>query len=148
MRKTIVLSGGFDPLHIGHIKMFQDADQRGYNITLILNTDGWLIRKKGFYFQTFEDRKVILESCRYIDLVVESIDHGDTVIDTLSTITVDVFGNGGDRKQHNTPEDYYCETAGIDLIYGLGGEDKPNSSSLLVKRDPNFNSGNIQLQKG
>lgn len=130
---TIAVSGGFDPLHIGHLQMFKAAASHG-KLKVILNSDAWLVRKKGFCFLPFEQRKAIIEELSCVDEVWSVDDSDGTVCDALERNRPDIFANGGDRKAFNTPEENLCVMAGIKTIYGIGGGDKPNSSSDIAKR--------------
>lgn len=137
--KIAIVSGGFDPLHVGHIELFNKARDVGVLI-VILNNDDFLTRKKGKPFMPFEERKAILESLQMIDLVVPSVDEDDTVCVTLEKLAslrdgVDAelyFCNGGDRTSgENTPEHELCEKLEIRTVYDLG--EKIQSSSWLTK---------------
>lgn len=129
----IAISGGFDPITIGHIRMIQDASAFG-KVIVILNSDDWLKRKKGYAFMTFAERKETLEAIRGVHCVLPAQDADDTVCATIHMLkdTIGYFGNGGDRWQSNTPEAALCEKNGIQLLYGLGGL-KVQSSSDLVR---------------
>ena len=131
-KKTIALSGGFDPIHVGHVRMIRDAANHG-EVIVFLNTDEWLIRKKGYVFMPFRERKEILNSIKHIAEVYTAKDDDDSVCDSLFDHSPDYFGNGGDRKNNNTPEIQTCKKLGIELLWNLGGE-KIQSSSDLVGR--------------
>ena len=133
-----IVSGGFDPLHVGHIELLNRARDIG-SLMVILNNDDFLIRKKGKPFMPFKERKTILENLQMVDLVIPSIDKDDTVCASLEKLVslrggVDAdlhFCNGGDRVSgKNTPEHQLCEKLGIKTVYGLG--DKIQSSSWLT----------------
>lgn len=129
-KKTIAISGGFDPLHPGHIALIESATEYG-DVHILLNSDDWLIRKKGFFFQPWTDRKKILEA--YTPHVHTVDDSDGTVCEALRRIRPDYFGNGGDRKSNNTPERNMCEELGIEAVFELGGG-KYNSSSEVNGR--------------
>lgn len=129
-RKIIALSGGADPVHAGHVAMLEDASKYG-DVVWILNSDEWLRRKKGYVFMPWEERAKIMRAFRHIVDVVEVDDKEGTVCEALRRIKPDYFGNGGDRTNQNTPERSLCESLGIELVWGLGG-DKTQSSSELV----------------
>lgn len=117
-----MLSGGFDPIHPGHIDMIKQARERTNGIVMIaLNSDEWLIRKKGFFFQSFEHRKAILEAMFGLGIVwVVPVDDSDgTVCKALEQYKPQYFGNGGDRKPDNTPEVELCNKLGIELVWNL-----------------------------
>jgi len=130
--KTLVaVSGGFDPIHVGHVRMIQAASALG-DVIVIANSDEWLIRKKGYSFMPFEERAEIIESLRGVIAVVKADDSDDTVCASLREIKPDIFANGGDRKAGNTPEGDLCAELGISMAWNVGGE-KIQSSSWLVK---------------
>lgn len=128
---TICLSGGFDPIHVGHLRMLKEATKYG-QVTVIVNSDEWLQRKKGFIFMPFEERCEILEGLECVTRTVLADDDDNTVCKTLKRLKPDYFGNGGDRKTENTPEIDLCAKEGIQLVWALGGG-KIQSSSDLVK---------------
>ena len=100
--KKIVVSGGFDPVHIGHLQMLEEAKNLGSHLTVILNSDRFLKEKKGFVFMPFKERKKILSGFKAVDKVVRCIDKDSTVKETLKNLKkrnlVDIFANGGDRR--------------------------------------------------
>ena len=137
--KVSIVSGGFDPVHVGHIELFERARDLSDELWVILNTDEFLTNKKGKPFMTFEERRKILKSLSVVDVVIPCIDKDQTVCKTLKrlkkttavTNTELFFCNGGDRTNgKNTPEHKVCEEIGIKTIYGLG--DKIQSSSWLT----------------
>lgn len=128
--KQIAISGGFDPLHPGHIAMIEAAKEYG-ELHIILNSDAWLVRKKGFFFQPWTDRKKILEA---YTSHIHSVDDSDgTVCEALGRIKPDYFGNGGDRTNQNTPELDLCRELKIEPVFGLGGGKYSSSSQLNAK---------------
>lgn len=129
----VVVSGGFDPIHVGHLRMIKEASKFG-DVIVVLNTDEWLVRKKGYAFMSWEDRAEILNSIKYVSEVVKAEDEDGTVWRNLRTIKPDYFANGGDRTLETTPELQVCEDFGIEPLFGVGGEDKYDSSSALVRR--------------
>jgi len=135
--KVIIVSGGFDPLHSGHILYFQDAKNRGDHLIVALNSDQWLKNKKGKAFIPFEERKMILESIESVDEVIEfADDEYGSCIDALEKVksmypSEEIyFANGGDRNAKNIPE---MSVKGINFIFGVGGDFKKNSSSDLLQ---------------
>ncbi len=138
MKKPIVVavSGGFDPIHIGHVHLFRDARKLGDKLVVILNDDKWLMRKKGYVFMPQNERKEVLESIRYVDEVVirEPRDTYD-VCHMLEKLDVDIFANGGaDRSnEEEVPEATTCKAQNIKMVFNVGDTDKPQSSSWLVK---------------
>jgi len=138
----VVVSGGFDPLHIGHLRMFQKARNLGSHLTVILNTDEFLINKKGFKFMTFSERKEIILGLDCVDRVVRSIDKDHTVCKTIKKLSnkdeINIFANGGDRKsKKQIPEFKVCEENKIKMVFNIGGE-KIQSSSKLVRKLVNY----------
>ncbi len=162
MKKVMILSGGFDPIHSGHIELFENAKKEADHVVVCLNSDEWLQKKKGINFLPLEERVKIIQSFKYVDdvivfpddefgsavngikLVVEKykeyykdltlLGHGEI----YSEVTIPVkfiFGNGGDRNNKSTPsqEQKYCEDNDIELHWNLGG-DKSNSSSWILNR--------------
>lgn len=132
MDKVVAISGGFDPLHEGHINMIEAAIQYG-RVHIYLNTDEWLMRKKGYVFLPFKTRARVLMAMRGVELVIPAMDDDDTVCESLKTFKPDIFCNGGDRIEDNTPELKICCDLGIQMKFGVGGE-KVQSSSELVKK--------------
>jgi D-beta-D-heptose 7-phosphate kinase/D-beta-D-heptose 1-phosphate adenosyltransferase len=130
--KTICVSGGMDPVHSGHIRMIREASAYG-DIIIILNSDDWLMRKKGYKFMSWEERAEILEAIKGV-IAVERVDDQDgTVCEALIRIKPDYFANGGDRKSENTPELEVCNSFGIEMIWGVGGGKTQSSSELVNK---------------
>ena len=132
-KKIVCVSGGFDPIHIGHVRMIQDAASMG-DVIIIANSDDWLMRKKGYVFMPYKERQEILFAIKGVVDVVEAKDADDTVCKTLEKIKPDIFANGGDRKEGNVPEYDLCNRLGIEMKFGVGGKDKPQSSSWLVDK--------------
>ena len=129
--KIIVVSGGFDPIHIGHLRMMKEAANHG-KLTVIINSDDWLKRKKGYIFMPFEERAELISELSCVNNVVMAKDDDRTVCESLRELQPDIFANGGDRGASTTPEARLCKELGIELIYDVGG-DKVRSSSKLVK---------------
>jgi D-beta-D-heptose 7-phosphate kinase/D-beta-D-heptose 1-phosphate adenosyltransferase len=127
---TVCVSGGFDPVHIGHLRMIQEASKFG-NVIVIVNSDDWLMRKKGYIFMPFNERCEILEGFTATSSTISVDDSDNTVCEALRRIKPDYFANGGDRKTNNTPEMNVCEELGIEMLWGVGGG-KIQSSSTLV----------------
>lgn len=129
---VVAVSGGFDPVHIGHIRYLKEAKKLGDKLLVILNTDDFLIRKKGKPFMVFAERKEILEAIRWVDEVVPSVDNDQTVCQSLRYYQPDIFAKGGDRTISNIPEKDTCTELGIKMVFGVGGT-KIQSSSWLIK---------------
>ena len=136
---TVIISGGFDPVHIGHLRMMIEAKKLGKRLIVILNNDDFLINKKGFAFMSQNERSEIIKGFECVDEVVISIDKDSTVVKTIEMISkkedIDIFANGGDRKnEDDIPESEICKKLNIEMIFNVGG-DKIQSSSDLVKKE-------------
>src|SRR5690348_4414735 len=120
----VAVSGGFDPVHAGHIRMFREAKALGDRLVVILNNDHWLMKKKRFVFMPAKERKEVLESVKYVDQVVISRHKHDpedmSVTEDLRRLKPDIFANGGDRTKKNVPEDAVCRRLGIRMIFNVG----------------------------
>jgi len=146
--KLVVISGGFDPLHKGHIHYISAAKTlagRFGHLLVGLNSDEWLRRKKGSEFLGFEDRNCIVTALGDVDWCWMFDDSDDTAIDIIkqgmemAELSFPdhevVFANGGDRSSASeTPESDFCKQNGIECFYGVGGTDKVNSSSWILKK--------------
>ena len=130
--ETVAVSGGMDPIHFGHVRMIQEAAQFG-EVIVILNSDEWLMRKKGFVFMPWEERAEIIESIKGVKKVVRVDDSDGSVCEALRREKPTYFANGGDRTNKNTPEMEVCTDLGISMLWGIGGG-KIQSSSDLVAR--------------
>lgn len=136
---VVAVSGGFDPVHVGHVRMLEAAKALGDKLVVILNNDNWLRAKKGYVFMPETERAEILEAFSAVDEVVLS-EHPPEPDDTsvageLRAIAPDVFANGGDRKEGNTPEGEVCEDIGCRMVFNVGGEKVQSSSWLLKDRE-------------
>jgi D-beta-D-heptose 7-phosphate kinase/D-beta-D-heptose 1-phosphate adenosyltransferase len=129
--KIVVVSGGFDPIHVGHLRMMKEAAEHG-KLTVVINSDAWLKRKKGYVFMPWEERAELISALSCVDKVIEAKDDDRTVCETLKELRPDIFANGGDRGVNTTPEAKLCEELGIELIWNIGGG-KVRSSSKLVR---------------
>ena len=139
-----LITGGFDPLHSGHLALIKSAAHIGvYNLVCIgLNSDAWLYRKKGFVFMPFEERKEILENIVSVHKVISFDDSDDSSCDAIERCVSHypylekiIFCNGGDRTEQNIPEFGYKPIGNVkvEFAFGVGGTYKKNSSSELVK---------------
>ena len=129
-KKVVCVSGGFDPIHIGHLRMMREASRHG-DVVAIVNSDKWLMRKKGYIFMPFKERCEILEGLECVTRTTSVEDSDNTVCEALQRIRPDYFANGGDRKTDNTPEMDICEQIGTQMLWAIGGG-KIQSSSTLV----------------
>lgn len=138
--KIVAISGGFDPIHIGHIEMMKEARELGDRLVVIVNNDNWLMAKKGFAFMNELERKTIVSAIRFVDGVILTNHQPNptdmSVCAELEKLKPDIFANGGDRKPDGdpVPEVELCQKLGIQLIYNVGKSGKIQSSSDLVKR--------------
>ncbi len=137
--KTIVLvTGGFDPLHSGHIAYFNSAKRLGDLLVVGLNSDEWLTRKKGKSFLSFYERNAIISNLKMVDLTIGFNDDDgsacEAIRETRNIFRQDkiIFANGGDRTANNIPEMSVIDESLI-FEFGVGGEDKKNSSSWILK---------------
>lgn len=139
---VVAVSGGFDCLHIGHIRLFQEAKKLGDKLIVILNNDNWLLAKKGYVFMPQNERKEILEALSSVDKVVLTKHPKDpknmSVCQELLKIKPHIFANGGDRKSKNLPalEVKTCKVIGCKMVFNVGKGGKIQSSSWLVKNAP------------
>lgn len=130
-KPTIMVSGGFDPVHAGHIRMIRAAAEYG-NVIVVANSDKWLHEKKGFVFMDFQQRSEILNSIKGVILVSAVDDSDGTVCEAIKRLKPTYFANGGDRGKHNTPEQNVCDDLGIKMLWSIGGDEKVAASSELV----------------
>jgi|TARA_R110002153_G_C13138351_1_gene480663 cytidyltransferase-like protein len=136
---VVLVTGGFDPLHKGHIEYFKEAKKLGDKLIVGVNSDEWLTRKKGRPFMPFEDRCAIIKELSVVDKVIGFNDSDDSacqaIFHTLSThgnIKV-IFANGGDRTNTTTPEyATYGDMPNVEFAFGVGGTNKMNSSSWIL----------------
>jgi cytidyltransferase-like protein len=137
MSNTVLVTGGFDPLHSGHIAYFKAAKKLGDKLVVGVNSDEWLTRKKGRPFMPFEERCAIIKELACVDQVIGFNDSDNTanhaifqLQSTSGASTKIIFANGGDRTKSNIPEMQYTN---VEFVFGVGGEDKKNSSSWILK---------------
>ena len=137
IKKTIVLvTGGFDPLHSGHIAYFKAAKELGSILIVGLNSDEWLERKKGKAFMPWNERLNIVNNLKMVDEVFTFMDDDDTAINFIKQVRAHypndklVFANGGDRTNENVPEMVFDD---VEFVFGVGGVEKKNSSSWLLE---------------
>lgn len=124
-------------MHSGHVAMFKEASTFG-DLIVALNSDDWLERKKGKAFMSLDERKAIVSELKCVSEVIDFNDNDGTAINAIQKVFVAnpnshiIFANGGDRTQTNIPELAECKNLGVDVVFGIGGEDKKQSSSSLL----------------
>jgi len=138
-KKTVVaVSGGFDPIHPGHVRLFNKAKKLGDALVVILNNDNWLKAKKIVPFMSGKARKEVIEAMRAVDKVILTGHRPNpkdmSVSKELAKLRPNIFANGGDRKKGNVPENVVCEKYGIKMVYNVGHGGKVESSSWLLAK--------------
>ena len=141
MKSIVLVTGGFDPLHSGHIAFFKEAKKLGDKLVVGLNSDDWLTRKKGKPFMSFNERCDVIKNLNMVDNVISFDDKDDTachaifyMMSTTGHDTEIIFANGGDRTNKSTPEyEMYKNQYGVTFEFGVGGDDKKNSSSWILE---------------
>ena len=137
-KKIVMVSGGFDPVHIGHVRLFNEAKKLGNELVILLNNDNWLKLKKGYVFMPEHERKEIIEAFEAVDRVILSSHKKNTkdisVIEDIKIIRPHIFAKGGDRTYNNIPEVPICEELKCEMIFNVGMGGKVQSSSELVKK--------------
>ena len=138
MSDIVLVTGGFDPLHSGHIAYFKAARTLGDKLIVGLNSDNWLTRKKGKPFMSWDERAAIIAELKSVDNVIVFDDVDNTAIDAIRLAMKYypddhiVFANGGDRGKDNIPEMQF-ESDRVSFAFGVGGDDKKNSSSWILE---------------
>ena len=138
---VVAVSGGFDPIHIGHVRLFREAKAMGDELVVIVNNDNWLAnKKKRHIFMHQAERKAIIEALKPVDRVIltkhKKGDDDTSVCQALKEIKPDIFANGGDRKPDGDPipEVDTCKELGIQIVYNVGHGGKMQSSSWLLEK--------------
>ena len=133
--KIVIVTGGFDPIHSGHIALLKEAKNLGHALAVGLNSDEWLRRKKGHEFMPWSERSAIIENLKMVDVVFSFDDSDGSAIDAIKRVKEVypddeiIFANGGDRTKDNIPEMVFED---VEFVFGVGGEDKKNSSSWIL----------------
>ncbi len=135
---VVAISGGMDPIHVGHIRLIQAAKELGDKLVIILNNDNWLEKKKGHIFMHQDERREIIKAIKDVDEVVLT-SHGPNPTDMsvskeLVEIRPDIFANGGDRTPTNIPEAPACKKIGCEMVFNIGQGGKVQSSSWLFAK--------------
>lgn len=138
MSTIVLVTGGFDPLHSGHIAYFKAAKALGSKLIVGVNSDDWLSRKKGRPFMPWNERAEIVRNLSMVNEVIEFDDSDGSanlaiykVLQKYSDTRI-IFANGGDRTPDNIPEYIYKSTPWVEFAFGVGGDDKKNSSSWIL----------------
>ena len=142
METVVLVTGGFDPLHSGHLAYFRAAKKLGDRLIVGINSDSWLERKKGKNFLPLSERYEIVSALKYVDNCILFNDEDNTAIEAIRNVIMlypfdrIIFANGGDRVEGNTPEEDASLFPEKDIIfqYGVGGLDKKNSSSWILQK--------------
>ena len=143
-----LITGGFDPIHVGHIRLIQEAGKIG-RVVVGLNSDQWLKTKKGMHFMPFEERKAIVEQMQGVVLATGFNDTDGTAIDAIRVVQnmfpneSIIFCNGGDRTDKNIPEHDFCVKNNVEMRFEVGGG-KANSSSWLLS---NWSANNQETRQ-
>ena len=139
MKSTIVIAtGGFDPIHSGHIAYLNEAKKLGNFLYVGVNTDAWLIRKKGKAFMNWQERASIVSNLKAVDSIVEFDDFDGSAKNAILAVRKIhpnekiIFANGGDRTYSNIPEMDVIDS-NIEFVFSVGGDFKMNSSSWILR---------------
>ncbi len=136
INRVVLVTGGFDPLHSGHIAYFQAAKRLGDMLVVGVNSDSWLERKKGRAFMPSTERITIIQNLKMVDHCILFNDDDGSAREAIRNVKMMypnsqiIFANGGDRTEQNIPE--MTETD-VEFVFGVGGEDKQNSSSWILE---------------
>jgi cytidyltransferase-like protein len=138
MKKIVIATGGFDPIHSGHIAYIQEARKLGDLLVIGANSDAWLRRKKGREFMPWEERAAVLSSMKDVERVINFNDDDGSAKDAIRKVRAIypndkiIFANGGDRNTSNIPEMNIVDN-NLEFVFGVGGEHKMNSSSWILQ---------------
>jgi D-beta-D-heptose 7-phosphate kinase/D-beta-D-heptose 1-phosphate adenosyltransferase len=138
MKNIVIVTGGFDPLHSGHISYLNHADHLGDYLIVGLNSDTWLTRKKGRPFMPWQERMTVLDNMHMVDEIIKYNDDDNSSIDAIRQVRNKypdahiIFANGGDRTQENIPEMAFKDD-NLEFVFSVGGDNKANSSSWILQ---------------
>lgn len=138
MKKIVLITGGFDPLHSGHIAYIKAARALGDILVVGVNSDEWLTRKKGRAFMPYRERAAVVRAMSGVDFVIDFDDSDGSAKHALWMVRQSypqdkiIFANGGDRTDKNIPE-MDIDDQNIQFVFGVGGFDKANSSSWILQ---------------
>jgi cytidyltransferase-like protein len=136
INSVVICTGGFDPLHSGHIEYLKAAKALGNILIVGINSDAWLERKKGRAFMPFRERQTIISNLKFVDYAIAFDDTDDSACDIIEETKINypnskiLFANGGDRTAKNIPE---MDTKDVEFVFGVGGKNKKNSSSWILE---------------
>lgn len=138
LNEVVLVTGGFDPIHSGHIAYLNAAKKLSNYLIVGINSDAWLLDKKGYYFMSFKERKAIIENLKMVDKTIDFDDSNGSANDAIKrSMNISkkiIFANGGDRKSSNIPElSFFKNNESVKFVFGVGGESKINSSSTITK---------------
>ena len=138
--RVVIVTGGFDPLHSGHLEYLKCAKALGEVLIVGLNSDDWLSRKKGKSFLPYYEREQVLLNLKSVDNVINFADHDDSAIEAILKVkrfypnAKLIFANGGDRTDDNIPElEHFMDEEWIDFEFNVGGSKSNSSSNILEK---------------
>lgn len=143
-KKVVMVSGGFDPIHPGHVRLFEEAKKLGDRLVVVINNDNWIHKKKGHGFMKAIDRAEVISAFRSVDDVIISEHKKNprdmSVSHELTKVKPDIFANGGDRNKKDAADPFSslykdiktCEKLGIKIVYNVGKGGKIRSSSELL----------------
>lgn len=144
---VVAVSGGIDPIHIGHVRLLNEASKLGDKLIVFLNNDNWLTKKKGFVFMPQHERKELIEHFPFVDKVIltsHTVDAKDmSVCNELAKYKPNIFANGGDRFKDNIPEVDICKKIGCEIVFNVGKGGKVQSSSWLLDKYRSYLVGNL-----
>lgn len=133
---VVAVSGEWDPIHVGHVRLFEEAKKLGDKLVVILNNDNWLRKKKGYVFMNEKERREVLLALAAVDEVVITSHKANpsdmSVCAELKKVKPRIFANGGDRTLKNIPEVAACRGIGCKMVFNVGKGGKVQSSSWLV----------------
>jgi cytidyltransferase-like protein len=135
LNKVVLVTGGFDPLHSGHIEYFKAAKALGNILVVGVNSDAWLTRKKGRAFMPSTERITIIQNLKMVDHCILFNDDDGSAVEAINNVKMlypnsqIIFANGGDRTAKNIPE---MKCKDVEFAFGVGGENKLNSSSWIL----------------
>lgn len=137
-RPVVLTSGGFDPMHVGHLRCIQESAALGKTLIVVVNDNGFLLRKKGYKFMDIADRMEIIDGLRGVDFVVPYDDGSQFIDGAIKLLRPDIFAKGGDRaRPEDIPEWNTCREVGCEVVFDVGGGKIRSSSELVaqIQRD-------------